>query len=118
MTDTRLANGCEQCTEFDCKTRELMEAVLSQDERNLITLLLATAVRTGRDAMSHPKTTAKEKLAFSWQIDFAAAVLGKVIMSFPQATRDELESRILKDFQIKLNLRHEECPHQGKAVEE
>lgn len=101
---------CPKCTAHDLETKAKMQELFSSDEVTLLAFLLASSLKFHTENFQNIQ---KMNLKFDVRknMDFTGTILGKMLVSFDEEARSGIVSRIEKDYGIKLNIKHEACPH-------
>lgn len=103
---------CPECEKFDQETKDLLAKILHPDEITLIATLLSASIKVQAQAMKQNENNIKIRMTCKRNMDFYAAIAGKLLIGIEQEPRDALISAILKHHGVALRLTHGPCPHE------
>ena len=104
--------NCPECEKFDQETKDLLAKILHPDEITLIATLLSASIKVQAQAMKQNENNIKIRMTCKRNMDFYAAIAGKLLIGLDPEPRDALVSAILKHHGVMLNLKHGPCPHE------
>ena len=110
-----MINDCEQCQAHDDRTRALQDELYHPEERILLSLLLGNSIVMRSKMQASLKRSDVNRLKAQRDIDFAASILGKIVMSFDEKGQKDAYAALRKIGIGGLSFRHEPCPHKPKA---
>jgi hypothetical protein len=112
-----MINDCQQCEDFDLKTKELVGQFLSQDEVYFITLLLAGSITAQKKNAAQPTRSKKEKMQAYATIRFLEQLIGKMMVSMNPQYADKMQKECVAA-KIQLKIQHGPCPHKESKTDE
>lgn len=91
-----------------------MKELLHQDEMALIGFLIAQTIQIKSDQIKATDRGDMRRLTLQRDLDFSGAVLGKMLVGMePKPKQDFVDA--LKKMGMRLNIHHENCPHEAQA---
>jgi hypothetical protein len=104
---------CPKCAEHDAETTRLVQALFSQDEAALLSMLTAASIHNRTIAMNQIPENDLKRVMVQRDVDFASQLLGKLMVSFtPEYRRGLMEK--LRGVNINLFIQHAACPHKAQ----
>ena len=110
-----MINDCQECEDFDLKTKELVGQFLSQDEVCLLANLLVSRIQYEKIQMAKPTTTKKMRFQILALISFMNQTVGKMRIAMNPQYLENMDKECEKN-KITLNIKHESCPHKEKTL--
>ncbi len=108
-----MINDCQQCDDFDTKTKELVGQFLSQDEVYYITLLLAGSIHGQKKTLVTPARSKREKMQAYATIAFLEQLVGKMVVSMNPHYHEKMQKEC-EAAKIQLRIQHGKCFHKEK----
>ncbi len=99
---------CKACEYFDAETRQSMLNLFSLEEVIFHATTLLSMIKFHNQQLGLLALTDPNRPHLMRMFDITTATLGKFIVSIPKKELEMLE----KQFEIKLNIQHEKCPHE------